>query len=155
MIKLGELTSATGDLEKPRQEALAAIESLETESQGLKKRGEEMRERGAAYFEAWEKELAAMSTPAVAELAAKRKDELAAKYAEVLTSMQETGSASVAFWTDMQSIKKAVEEDLTPEANQALAPQVKAAGEKATTLKERIDATFEKVGQVSLVYAKR
>ena len=155
MVKLGALTSTTGDLEKPKEDALAAIGSLETESQGLKKRGEEMRDRGAAYFEEWEKQLAAMSTPAVAELAAKRKDELAAKYAEVLTAMQETGSASVAFWTDMQSIKRALQEDLTPEANQALAPTVQGATEKAATLKSRIDATFEKLGQVGLIYAKR
>ncbi len=155
MVKLGALTSATGDLEKPKEDALAAIGSLETESQGLKKRGDEMRERGAAYFEDWEKQLAAMSTPAVAEIAAKRKDELAAKYTEVLTAMQETGSASVAFWSDMQSIKKAVEEDLTPDAQKALAPTVQAAQEKATTLKSRIDATFEKLGQVGLIYAKR
>ena len=155
MVKLGALTSATGDLEKPKEDALAAIGSLETESQGLKKRGDEMRERGAAYFETWEKQLAAMSTPAVAELAAKRKDELAAKYTEVLTAMQETGSASVAFWTDMQSIKKTAEEDLTPDAQKALAPTVQAAQEKAATLKSRIDATFEKLSQVGLIYAKR
>jgi len=155
MVKLGALTSATGDLEKPKEDALAAIGSLETESQGLKKRGDEMRERGAAYFEAWEKQLAAMSTPAVAEIAAKRKDELAAKYTEVLTAMQETGSASVAFWTDMQSIKKALDEDLTPDAQKVLAPTVQAAQEKAATLKSRIDATFEKLSQVGLIYAKR
>ena len=32
----------------------------------IKKRADAMRDRGAAYFEAWEKQLAAMSTPGVA-----------------------------------------------------------------------------------------
>jgi len=69
--------------------------------------------------------------------------------------MQETGSSSVAFWTDMQSIKKALDEDLTPDAQKVLAPTVQAAQEKAATLKTRIDTTFEKLGQVGLIYAKR
>jgi hypothetical protein len=155
MAKLDILNASTGELDKPSEDALAAIAALETEAQALKKRGEQMRERGAAYFELWEKQLAAMTTPEIAEIATKRKDELAAQYAEVLTAMQETASANTAFWTDMNAIKKAIEEDLTPEKNQLLAPQVKAAKEKGATLKSRIESTIEKMGQVSLIYAKR
>jgi hypothetical protein len=155
MAKLDTLASATGDLDKPSESALAAIEALDAEAQILKKRGDQMRDRGAAYFEAWEKQLASMSTPAVEAIATKRKEELAAKYAEVLTSMQETRAAMDAYWSDMTAIRKAIEEGLTPEAQKLLVPQIKAAKEKATTLKSRIDGTFEELGQVSLIYAKR
>ncbi len=155
MAKLDTLTANTGDLEKPSEDALAAITTLDTQAQALKKRGDEMRDRGAAYFELWEKQLAATTTPEIAEIAAKRKEELSAKYAEVLTAMQETASANTAYWTDMNAIRKAIEAGLTADANKLLAPQVKTAKEKAATLKSRIDSTIQKMGEVSLIYAKR
>jgi hypothetical protein len=155
MAKLEKLATETGDIEKPTKDALAAMEGLDAETQVLKKRGDQMRDRGAAYFEAWEKQLASMSTPEVAEIAAQRKDELAAKYADVLTSMQETRAAMDAYWTDMKSIREALDKGLSSEAHKLLGAQVKAAKEKAATLKSRVEATFDKVSQVSLIYTKR
>ena len=155
MAKLDTLCASTGDLDKPRRDAFAAIEALDAESQILKARGGEMRDRGAAYFEKWEKQLASMSTQEVAEIATKRKDELAAQYAQVLTAMQETGSSMDTYWADMQKIRTVVGEELTPEAHKALSGQVKTAKEKAATLKSRIETTFTKITQVSLIYLKK
>jgi hypothetical protein len=155
MAKLDALCAAgKDDLDKQSENTLAAIAALDAETQLLKQRGDNMRDRGAAYFEVWEKQLASMSTPEVAALAAKRKEELSAKYAEVLTSMQETRAALDTYWGDMNAIRKAIDDDLTPESQKALAPQVKMAKDKGATLKSRIDATFAKLGQVSLIYAK-
>lgn len=154
MAKLDALSTAKGDLDKPSEGALEAIDTLEGEIKSLKKRGENMRDRGAAYFEAWEKQLAQMSTPEVMAIASKRKDELAAKYAEVLTAMQETRSALDSYWADMKVIHAAVDDDLTPETQKLLGPQVKTAQEKAATLKQRIEDTSSKLNQVSLLYSK-
>jgi len=113
-----------------------------------------MRSRGAAYFEAWEKQLAAMSTPGVVAIATKRKEELAAKYTEVLTSMQESRAAFDPFWVDMQAIHKVVEDGVTPETLKNLAAQIAVAKDKATTLKSRVEATSAKLNQVSAIYTK-
>jgi chromosome segregation ATPase len=153
MAKLDALSAATGDLDEASKSSLAAIEALETETQAIKKRGDEMRNRGAAYFEAWEKQLPAMSTPEVVAIATKRKDELSAKYAEVLSAMQESRAALDAYWADMKPIRKALDDGLTPESHKLLGPQVKSAKDKAMTLKSRIDATFAKLNQVSLIYS--
>jgi hypothetical protein len=155
MAKLDTLCASSGDLEKPSKDALESIDALQAESELLKTRGGQMRDRGAAYFETWEKQLASMSTPEVAEIATKRKDELAAQYAQVLTAMQETGSAMETYWGDMKKIRAALDEELTPETHKALAGQVKAAKDKAATLKSRIETTFTKLTQVSLIYLKR
>jgi hypothetical protein len=154
MAQLEALSTSTGDLDQPSEDALEAIQVLETETQALKARGDEMRNRGAAYFEAWEKQLAAMSTPDVVAVATKRKDELSASYAEVLTSMQESRAALDAYWADMKPIRSALDDGLTSETQELLATQVKAAKDKATTLKSRIEAMFAKVNQVSLIYTK-
>jgi chromosome segregation ATPase len=153
MAKVEGLTTASGDLDKPTKDGLAAIETLDTETQAIKKRADEMRTRGAAYFEAWEKQLAAMSTPDVVAIATKRKDELSGKYAELLTAMQESRAALDAYWADMKPIRSALDDGLTPDKQKLLAPQVKSAKDKAATLKTRIDATFAKLNQVSLIYA--
>lgn len=154
MARLEALSTAKGDLDKPSEGALEAIQALENEIQAIRKRGEDMRNRGAAYFEAWEKQLAAMSTPEVVAIATKRKNELSAKYAEVLTAMQESRAALDAYWADMKVIRKAVDDDLTPETQRLLVSQVKAAKEKATTLKSRVEAASGMLDQVSLLYTK-
>lgn len=154
MSKLDKLASETGDIDKPSEEAVAAIDTLEAEAKSLQQRGEQMRDRGAAYFEQWEKQLASMSTPEVAAVAAKRKEELSAKYAQVLTSMQTTRAALDSYWDDMKSIKKDVDKGLNSDAHKLLAGRVKAAKDKAATLKTRIQETFAKLNDVSLIYAK-
>jgi hypothetical protein len=154
MAKLEALSVATGSLGKPSKDALGAIDTLETELNLLKTRGEEMRNRGADYFQVWEKQLAAMSTSDVAAMAAKRKDELSAKYTDVLTAMQETRAALDAYWADMTAIHKAVDDGLNPEKQKALASNVKAAKDKAATLKTRVEDTAAKLNQVSLIYMK-
>ena len=154
MAKLDALSAATGNLKKPSQDAVDAITALDTETKSLKKRADDMRERGAAYFEAWEKQLAAMSTPAVAAIAAKRKDELSAKYAEVLTAMQASRAAYDPFWADLQAIQQAIEDGLTPEKQKNLAPQIKAAKDKAAGLKSRVEAVTSKLHQVGDIYTK-
>jgi len=150
--KLEQLAAATGNFKQPSKDALAAIDALAAETKVLESRGDQMRDRGAAYFEVWEKQLASMSTPEVAEIATKRKTELSARYAEVLTAMQESRAAMDAYQGDMDVIRKAIDDGLTPETHTLLAQQVKAAKEKAKTLKSRIEATFAKVGQVSHIY---
>ncbi len=152
MAKLEKLCAATGDLEEPSGDAIKAIDNLAAEIEALKSRGDQMRDRGAAYFQDWEKQLASISTPEVAAVATKRKDELATKYAEVLSAMQESRAALDAYWSDMKAIRSAIDEGLTPDAQKLLTPQVATAKEKGNTLKSRVEATLEKVNQVSLIY---
>lgn len=154
MAKLDTLSTAKGDLDDPSESALGAIATLESEIKSLQKRADEMRDRGAAYFEAWEKQLAAMSTPEVVAMATKRKEELSAKYSEVLTSMQEARSALDTYWAEMETIRKAIDDDLTPETQKALVGQVKSAKDKAAALKTRVEAAAAKLDQVSLLYTK-
>jgi hypothetical protein len=152
--KLNVLTEASGDLDAPSQGVLDAIKTLESETSGLKKRASDMRDKGATYFETWEKQLAAMTTPEIQALAAKRKDELAKKYAEVLTAMQETRAAFDPYWTDMTAIKKVVEDGLTPEKMVTFKTQVKTARDKAETVKTRVEGVSSKLNQVSVIYTK-
>jgi hypothetical protein len=149
-----EVLSAATDRKQPSKDVIAAIDSLDTSTQAIKKRAQDMRDRGASYFEAWETQIKSTTTPEVAAIAVKRKDELAASYAEVLTSMQESRAAFDPLWTEMQSIRKVVDDGLTQQGQADFLAQIKAVKEMAVTLKSRVEATSAKLNQVSVIYTK-
>ena len=155
IAKLEVLAVTTDNLKQASKDAVTAIDALEKSTQSIQKRADDMRERGAAYFETWEKQLAAMSTPEVAEIAARRKDELSAKYAQVLTSMQESRAAFDPFWAEMETIRKAISDDMNAQKQQALGAQVKSVKEKAATLKSRVEDTLAQLNQVSGIYTNK
>lgn len=154
IAKLEVLSVTQGSLKQPSKDAIAAIDALDAATQSIKKRATDMRDRGASYFEAWDKQLASISTPEVAAIAAKRKDELSAKYAEVLTSMQESRAAFDPFWADMTTIRTAVDDGLSADQQKALVPQIKSVKDKAALLKTRVEATSAKLNQVSGIYTR-
>ncbi len=148
-----EVLSVSTDVKQPSKDVLASIDSLDTLTQAIKKRADDMRDRGAAYFDAWEAQIKSTSTPEVAAIAVKRKNELAAGYADVLTSMQESRAAFDPFWAQMQSIRKTVDDGLTPQGQTDFVAQVKSVKEMAATLKSRVEATSAKLNQVSVIYS--
>jgi len=152
VAKLEILAASSASFDKPAEDVLAAAKALETASEGLKQRANDMRERGAAYFEAWEKQLAAMSTPEVIARASKRKDELSKQYADVLTAMQEGRSAYDVFWTDLQVTVKAINDGLTADKVKLMAEPVAKMKAQAATLKDRITSLSEKVDRVGVLY---
>jgi len=152
--RLDALAGASTDLEKPHEEFNAALKGLETESAGLKKRADDMRQRGAGYFEAWEKGLASMTTPEVKDAALKRKAELSSKYTELLTAMQETRAAYDPLVAGLQELQKKLDDSLTVESIKALAPDVTKVKAGAKTLKDRIAIVLEKLGSVGGIYSQ-
>jgi chromosome segregation ATPase len=152
--RLDALAGASKDLEKPHEEFNASLKSLEEEAAGLKKRADDMRQRGAAYFEAWEKGLAAMTTPEVKDAGLKRKAELSSKYTELLTAMQETRASYDPFVAGLQELQKKLDDSLTVESIKALAPDVAKVKAGAKTLKDRIATVLEKVNTIGGIYAQ-
>jgi len=152
--RLDALVNASKDLEKPSEQYTAAVMALDTESAGLKKRADDMRERGTAYFEAWEKGIAAITTPEVKDLALQRKAELASKYTELLTAMQETRAAYDPFAAGLQAIQTKLDDSLTVESIKALAPDIAKAKTGAKSVKDRIGVVLDKFGNVSSIYAR-
>ena len=152
--RLDALVNASKDLEKPSEQYTAAVMALDTESAGLKKRADDMRERGTAYFEAWEKGIAAITTPEVKDLALQRKAELASKYTELLTAMQETRAAYDPFAAGLQAIQTKLDDSLTVESIKALAPDIAKAKTGAKSVKDRIGVVLDKLSNVGGIYAR-
>jgi len=152
VAKLEILAASAANFAKPAEDVVSAAKTLETASEGLTQRAKDMRERGAAYFEAWEKQLAAMSTPEIAARASKRKNELSKQYAEVLTAMQEARSAYDVFWTDLQATVKAIDDGLTEDKVKLMAEPVAKMKTQAGAVKERIATLSSVVDGVGVLY---
>jgi hypothetical protein len=152
VAKLEILAASAANFDKPAEELVAASKALDAASEGLKTRAKDMRERGAAYFEAWEKQLASMSTPEVVARATARKEELSKQYADVLTAMQEGRSAFDGFWANLQATVKAIDEGLTADKVKLMADPVAKMKAQAATVKERISTLTEKVDRIGVLY---
>ena len=152
IAKLEVLAGSTGDLDKPSEDAAAAIEALGKATEALKSRADEMRQRGATYFEAWEKQLASTSTPAIAQLISKRKEDLAQKYADVLTSMQQARASYDPLWAGLQDTSKAIDDGLNPDKVKLFQPTLAKLKTQATTFKDRLDNVWSKVDQIAVIY---
>jgi hypothetical protein len=153
IAKLEVLAATTGDdLDKPSEDAAASIESMGKSTDVLKTRADEMRQRGAAYFEAWEKQLASTSTPAIAQLIAKRKEDLAQRYSDVLTSMQQARAAYDPFWAELQATSKDIDDGLNPDKVKLFAPTLAKLKTQAATFKDRLDTVWSKVDQIAVIY---
>jgi hypothetical protein len=156
LAKLQILAGTTGDdLEDPYDAYVESIETLESAAEGLKGRGDTMRDKGAAYFQEWEEQLAKMTTAAVKDVATKRKDELEKAYSDVLTKMQETRAAYDTYHDTLEAVHTRLDDELDEDALKAIAPQVKAAKTQAETLKQRADAVLASIDAVAGVYTRK
>src|SRR6185369_16820706 len=68
--------SATTDPRKAYEQYSKAVKNLESTAEKVRKRSDDMRAKGQAYFKQWEQELAQVKNPEIQKLAAERKAKL-------------------------------------------------------------------------------
>lgn len=153
--KLDALIATTaGDLTAPYKAFAEAVAKLDADRNVVLKRGADMKAKGAAYFEQWEKQLAAMGTPEVKELAEKRKADLAAKYTALLETTAATREMSDALFGRLKDVEKVLGNDLNAEGLKAIAPLVEKVKEARKPVKENVDAIMGRLEEISAVYSR-
>jgi|CZKM01.1.fsa_nt_gi hypothetical protein len=105
--------SANTDPRKPFEGYSKALGNLESTANKVKKRGQEMKEQGQAYFKQWEQQVTEVKNPEIRNLAEQRK----AKLQETFDSIRKyTEPLKVQFdpWmSDLQDLQKYLSNDLT------------------------------------------
>jgi hypothetical protein len=145
--------NAAGDLDTAYETFEKELEATKALAETLRQRKEDMTARGKAYFELWEKQLAAMKTESVKELAEKRQEELSENYGAVISATQLTGDAYDFYMKQITEIYEALDDDLSEETVKALAEKIKKAGEQAETIRGRVSTLVERLGKVAGIYA--
>ncbi len=90
-----------------------SLANLESAAAKARKRGQEMKEKGQAYFADWEKQLAQMNNPEIKNLAVQQKAKLQATF-DSIKKVAEPLKAQFDPWlSDLKDLQKYLSNDLT------------------------------------------
>ncbi len=107
------VTTAASDPRKAFKEFDKAVPRVDDAAKKAKKRAEDMRERGQAYFKDWEKELAAVNNPEIRKLAEERKAKLETTFASIKAVMEPARDQFTTWLADLKDLQKYLSNDLT------------------------------------------
>jgi hypothetical protein len=154
ITSLEAVVASAGSNSKPKfDEFVKSMTALEAQAAAVKVKADDMRARGAAYFKAWEDQLAAVSTPAVKEAAEKRRDQLTKNYEGVTTAAEAAREAYKPLLSDLKDIQKMLTTDLTADSVKALVAPVAKIKEDGKVVGEKLDAVVEALKKIGAVYS--
>ncbi len=107
------VATAASDPRKAYQEFDKAVPRIDDAAKKARKRSEDMKAEGQAYFKQWEKELAAVSNPDIRKLAEERKAELSATFNNIKTTMEPAKQQFNTWLADLKDLQKYFSNDLT------------------------------------------
>jgi hypothetical protein len=107
------VAQASVDPRKAFKEFDKSVPRIDDAAAKAKKRNEDMKERGKAYFEAWEKDLGNVSDPNIRKLAEERKAKLQATFGEIKTKMEPARDQFNTWLSHLKDLQKYLSQDLT------------------------------------------
>lgn len=107
------VTTAATDPRKAFKDFDKAVPQIDDAAKKAKKRGEEIKARGQAYFQGWEKELANVNNAEIRKLAEERKAKLQETFGSIRTSMEPVRDEFTTWLADLKDLRKYLSNDLT------------------------------------------
>jgi uncharacterized protein (DUF2342 family) len=114
MKALGDIAAtATTDPRKAFERYSKAVANLESTAEKVRKRADDMRAQGAAYFKQWETELAQVNNPEIRKLAEARKTKLQAAFENIRKFTEPLKTQFPPWMSDLKDLQKYLGNDLT------------------------------------------
>lgn len=114
MVALDKIvTTAATDPRKAFKDFDKAVPQIDDAAKKAKKRGEDIKARGQAYFQTWEKELAGVNNAEIRALAEERKTKLQAAFGNIRTSMEPVRDQFTGWLANLKDLQKYLNNDLT------------------------------------------
>lgn len=107
------VTTAVTDPRSAFKDFDKAVPRIEDSAKKAKKRAEDIKARGRAYFQAWEKELGTVNNAEIRKLAEERKAKLQATFDGIRTSMEPVRDQFNTWLADLKDLQKYLSNDLT------------------------------------------
>jgi predicted nucleic acid-binding Zn-ribbon protein len=89
------------------------VANLESTAENVRKRGQDMQERGKAYFAQWEKQLAEVKNPEIQRLATERKAKLNEAFDTIRTVAEPLKTKFTPWMSDLKDLQTYLSNDLT------------------------------------------
>jgi hypothetical protein len=114
MVSLDKIaTTAAADPRKAFEEYSKSVDNLESTAERVKKRADDMREQGKAYFDQWEKQLSEVKNPEIQQLARDRREKLRQTF-DSIKSVSEPLKTQFGPWMqDLKDLRNYLSNDLT------------------------------------------
>jgi len=122
---------------------------LETQAAAARMRADDMRINGQAYFDGWAKDLKAISSESVRDVASERMEDLKENYDEITKASAKVKETYQPFITQLTEVRKALQNDLTAKGIDQISGQAKKAKKNGEDVNEAIDALNEKLNQLA------
>jgi hypothetical protein len=113
-----------------------------------KKRAQDMKEKGAAYFKDWEKELAGVSNPDVRKLAEERKAKLQATFDSIKSFMAPARDQFNTWLADLKDLQKYLSNDLTVNGIDAAKTTIAKSKAEGQAVQETLDKVIAELNTI-------
>ena len=114
MSSLGNIAaSANTDPRKAFEQYSKAVANLESSAAKIKKRAQDMRQQGQAYFQQWQQEMAQVSNPEIRKLSEERKAKLQETFDSIRKYTEPLKAQFDPWMADLKDLQKYLGNDLT------------------------------------------
>lgn len=125
------------------------VDKLDSIAKDVKKRAEEMKSKGQAYFKEWDAELAKINNEDIKTRSADRRTDVEQSFQRLSDASQKLKSVYQPLMSDLQDIRTALNNDLTPAGVQNIKPIAERVISEAAQVKDaagQVSAEFSALG---------
>jgi hypothetical protein len=150
MTALGAVeTSAATDPRKAYEQFSKSVDTLDSTANTIKKRAQDMREQGKAYFGKWEQELAQVKNPEIQDLAKQRKAKLQETFDNIKTVAEPLKAQFDPWMSDLKDLQKYLGNDLTINGIDAAKPLFTKTHASGSEVQKSMDALVAELNTIS------
>jgi len=111
-LEQGEATAST-EPRKAYETFAKGVDKVEKAGQTAQKNADEMRQRGAAYFQQWEAQIGSVKNEEIRQLAQQRRAKLQETFGNIKTAAQDAKQSFPPFLENLKDLRTALSSDLT------------------------------------------
>lgn len=141
--------TATTDPRKAFEQYSKAVADLESTAAKVRKRADDMRAQGQAYFDQWEKQLAEVKNPEIQQLAAQRKAKLQETFASIKKVAEPLKAQFDPWMSDLKDLQKYLSSDLTIAGIDAAKPLFEKTHTEGLDVQKSMDALVAELNTVA------
>jgi chromosome segregation ATPase len=135
--------SAGSDLRPLFKDYSANVDKLDSIAKDLKKRADEMRAKGQAYFKEWDKEIADIHNEDIKSRSTQRRAEVEQAFQRINDKSQTLKNEYQPLMSDLQDIRTALNNDLTPGGIATIKPIAERVRSEAISVKDAAGAVAD------------
>ncbi len=141
--------SATTDPRKAFEQYSRQVANLDSAASKARKRGQEMKDQGKAYFAQWEKQLAEVKNPDIRNLAAQRKAKLQATFDSIKQVAEPLKAQFDPWMSDLKDLQKYLSNDLTVAGVDAAKPLFTKTQNEGLEVQKLVDSLVAELNTVA------